>query len=146
MKLLVAVDLSESTETIVRTAEGIAKSLQAEVWLVHIADPEPDFVGLDAGPQSVRDDIAKVFHNEHRQLQKIADSLREAGIETTALLLQGATAKKILDEAAKLAVDMIVVGSHGRGAMLQMLVGSVSEGVLRKSTCPVLVVPTQGGT
>jgi len=145
MKLLVAVDLSEFTEKIIKTAEGIAKSLQAEVWLVHIADPEPEFVGLDAGPQSVRDDIAKVFHNEHRQIQQLADRLREAGINTTALLLQGATAEKILDEAAKLAVDIIVVGSHGRGAMLQMLVGSVSEGVLRKSTCPVLVVPTQGG-
>jgi len=142
MKLLVAVDLSEFTGKVVSAVEAIAKPLGAEIWLVHIADPEPDFVGLDAGPQSVRDDIAKVFHNEHRQIQALADKLREAGIDTTALLLQGATAEKILDEAAKLEVDMIVVGSHGRGAMLQLLVGSVSDGVLRESSWPVLVVPT----
>lgn len=146
MKILAAVDLSESTEKVVKAVEDLAKTLRAEVWLVHIADPEPEFVGLDAGPQSVRDDTAKVFHDEHRQIQALADSLREAGVDTTALLLQGATAEKILDQAAKLDVDMIVVGSHGRGAMLQMLVGSVSEGVLRKSACPVLVVPTRGRT
>ena len=146
MKLLVAVDLSEFTEKVVATVASIAKALGAEVWLVHIAEPEPEFVGLDAGPQSVRDDIAKVFHNEHRQIQEFADGLRETGIDTTALLLQGATTEKILEQAAKLNADMIVVGSHGRGAMLQLLVGSVSEGVLRKSACPVLVVPTQDRT
>jgi nucleotide-binding universal stress UspA family protein len=56
--------------------------------------------------------------------------------------VQGATVETILKEALKLDVDMIVAGSHGRGAMYQLLVGSVSEGVLHKSKCPVIVVPT----
>ena len=43
-------------------------------------------------------------------------------------------------------VDMIVVGSHGRSAMYQLLVGSVSEGVLHKSECPIVVVPTHQRT
>jgi nucleotide-binding universal stress UspA family protein len=156
MKLLVVVDLSEATEKIVKKAEEIAKVLSAKVWLLHVAEPQSDFVGLDVDPQvglnadlqsvRVRDALAKGFHSEHFQIQKIADRLRKAGLETTALLMQGATVETILKEASKLDVDMIVVGSHGRGAMYQFLVGSVSEGVLHRSECPILVIPTHERT
>ena len=50
---------------------------------------------------------------------------------------------RIVREASELDVDMIIAGSHGRGAVYHLLVGSVSEGLLRKSRCPVLVVPTR---
>ena len=52
----------------------------------------------------------------------------------------------ILDEANKLNIDLIVVGSHGHGAVYHLMVGSVSQGVLHQSTCPVLVVPTHDRT
>jgi nucleotide-binding universal stress UspA family protein len=90
-----------------------------------------------------RDSLAEKFHREHRQIQEIAKRLREEGLEATALLVHGPTVEYILKEASELDVDMIVVGSHGRGAVYQLLVGSVSEGLLRKSRCPVLVVPTR---
>ena len=111
-----------------------------------MAEPDSDFVGWDAGPQSVRDSVARKFHNEHRQVQQLADQLREAELDTTALLVQGATVEKILEEASRLNVDMIVLGSHGRNAAFQLLVGSVSDGVLHKSKCPVLIVPTHQRT
>ena len=142
MKILIGVDLSESTEKLVRKAEEIVRALSAEVWLLHVAEPEPDFVGLEVGPQSTRDSLSKRFHAEHRQIQEMAEQLRHTGLDTTALLVQGSTVETILKEALKLDVDMIVVGSHGRGAMYQLLVGSVSEGVLHKSECPVIVIPT----
>jgi len=149
MKILVCVDLSESTEKIVKKVEEIAQALSAKVWLLHVAEPDPDFVGLDvdpqvglnADPQAVRDALAKGFHGEHFHIQKIADRLRKAGLDATALLVQGATVEVILKEASKLDVDMIIVGSHGRSAMYQLLVGSVSEGVLHGAECPILVVP-----
>lgn len=150
MKILVGVDLSEATEKIVKKAEEIAKALSAKVWLLHVVKPEPaDFyVGGHApdSAQSFRDSLAKRFHNEHRRIQEIADRLRKAGLDTTALLVQGATAETMLKEASKLDVDMIVVGSHGRGAMYQLLVGGVSEGIIRKSECPILIIPTHERT
>ena len=156
MKLLVGVDLSESTEKIVKKAEELAKELSAKVWLIHITKPEPadlyiaghepDLIENEADPQLVRDSIAKRFHNEHRQIQEIADRLRKAGLETTALLVQGATVETMLKEAAKLDIDIIVLGSHGRGAMHQLLVGSVSKGIIHDSQHPVLVVPTHKRT
>jgi nucleotide-binding universal stress UspA family protein len=142
MDILVSVDLSDSAAEVVDKAEDIAKALSAKVWLLHVGDPDPDFVGYDAGPQSVRDAVAQKYHEEHRQIQAIAERFRQMGLEATALLVQGATAETILKEAAKLKVGMVVMGSHGRGMMRHLLVGSVSEDVIRRSLVPVLVVPT----
>lgn len=152
MKLLVGIDLSESTEKVVEKAEEIAKALSAAVWIIHVVKPEPadlyagahapDSIGAGMDPQTFRDTLAKRFHAEHRQVQEIADRLRKQGVDTTALLLLGETVETMLNEASKLEVDMIIVGSHGRGAMYQLLVGSASEGILHKSECPVIVVPT----
>ena len=142
MKVLVAVDLSTSTEKILKTVEVVAEALSAKVWLLHVAEPDPDYVGWEAGPQTVRDMQAEEFRNQHRLIQRIADRLSGKGIDITALLIQGSTADTILEEASKMTANMIVVGSHGRGLAYQLVVGSVSEMVLRKSECPVLVVPT----
>lgn len=142
MKLLVALDLSPTTGKVVNEAAELAARLSAQVWLLHVALPDPDFVGLEIGPQTVRDATAKDLRDEHRQVQEIAQGLRQAGIDATALLVQGATVETILAEASKLDVDLLIMGSHGRGAVQRLLVGSVSEGVLRKSARPVLVVPT----
>jgi len=142
MKILVAVDLSESSETVQLEAEKIAQALSAKVWLLHVAAPDPESLGMDVGPQTVRDNMSKKFHEEHRQIQAIADRFRNTGLDTTALLIQGVTVDTILAEATKLDADMIVIGTHGHGAMYRLLVGSVSEGVLHKSKSPVLVVPT----
>jgi len=146
MKILVAVDLSESTQTIVEKVEEINKEYPAKVWILHNAVPEPDFVEFKVDPLAARETLAKKFHEEHRQIQEIANRLRKAGLDATALLVHGPTVEYILKEASELNVDMIVVGSHGRGAMYQLLVGSVSEGILRKSRCPVLVIPTHKRT
>jgi nucleotide-binding universal stress UspA family protein len=146
MKILVAVDLSESTQTIVDKVEEMNKEYPAKVWILHNAEPEPDILEFKVDPLAARETLAKKFHNEHRQIQEIANRLRKAGLDATALLVHGATVESILKEASDLDVDMIVVGTHGRGAMYQLLVGSVSEGILHKSRYPVLVIPTHKRT
>ena len=142
MKLLVTVDLSDATQIIVKKVEEIAIALSAKVWIIHNAVPEPDLVEFKVDPQAARETLAKKFHEEHRQIQEIANRFRKSGLDTTALLVHGPTVEYIIKEALELDVDMIVVGSHGRGAMYQLLVGSVSKGILHKSRCPVLVIPT----
>ena len=136
MKLLVAVDFSDPTEMILKVTRRLAKSLDASVWVVHAAEPEPDFVGYDAGPEVVRGQVAKEMREEHRKLQEYADQLRDAG-----MLVQGPTVDSILEMAEKQESDLIVVGSHGRGMMAEMLMGSVSQGLIRAGQCPVTVVP-----
>ena len=143
MRLLVALDLSEPTELIVKEAELLAKNMSARIWILHNAEPEPDVLEFKTDPQTARESLAEKFHREHRQIQDIAKRLRNEGLKATALLVHGPTVETILKEASDLDVDMIIVGSHGRSAVYQLLVGSVSEGILRGSRCPVLIVPTR---
>lgn len=143
MKILIAVDLSDSTNKVVNAAKKLALACGATLWVLHVAEPDPDFVGWEAGPQSERDFIASQFHAAHRQTQAIADDMRSTGLDATAFLIQGPIIETILAEAKKLGADLIVLGSHGRGMMFQLLIGSVSEGVLHNADCPVLIVPTR---
>ena len=143
MNILAAVDFSPVTEKVLRVVRVYAQLLDASLWLVHVESPEPDFVGYEPGPQTVRDQVADDMRSGHRALQSAAEECRAAGITTTALLVQGATAEAILSEAGKLKADMIIVGSHGHGAMHHLVTGSVSEAVLQHAPCPVLVVPVR---
>jgi nucleotide-binding universal stress UspA family protein len=144
LTLLVAVDFSDASTAVLDRARTLALAMNAKTFLIHVAEPEPDFVGYDAGPQTVRDSVAKRFHEEHRALQNSAEEFRSDGIDAVALLVQGPTAQTLLAEAAKLKADLIVVGSHGKGAVKRLLVGSTSNGILHKTDLPVLVVPTHG--
>ena len=140
--IVAAIDFSEMTPTVVERAAEIARSFGSQLWLLHIAAPEPEFVGYGTGPQSKRDWRAKTLREEHRYLQGQARELSQSGIKVTALLLQGETVATILREAAKLKAEMIVVGSHGHGALHKAILGSVSEGIIQKASCPVLIVPS----
>ena len=141
MKALIAVDLSEASRGMLRQARNYAKLLSAKAWLVHVAPPDPEFVGYEPGPQYIRDTVAKQFHEEHKALHQEAEVFKAAGLDATPLLVQGPTIQMLLDESDKLGVDVIMIGSHGHGVLHQMLMGSVCEGVLHKSTRPVLVIP-----
>ena len=143
MKLLVAIDFSDPTDLILRVARRLAASLDASVWIVHAAEPEPDFVGYDAGPEVVRGQVAKELREEHRKLQEYADQLREKGVEAKAILAQGPTVEVLLELGEKQGSDLIVVGSHGRGLVAEMFMGSVSQGLIRDGRWPVTVVPVR---
>jgi nucleotide-binding universal stress UspA family protein len=141
MRILVALDLSDATERILAVARRAAKASNASIILLHVADPDPDFVGYEPGPQTVRDQVAHGFRDQHRALQTLAEELRREGIETTALLIQGEFATCILREAERLKADFITMGTHGHGAMFDLIVGSVGNAVIRDTTLPVLLVP-----
>jgi nucleotide-binding universal stress UspA family protein len=143
MRLLVAIDLSGFTTRVLDAARRTAEATASSVWLLHVAAPEPDFVGYDAGPKVVRDQVAVEYREQHRELQAHADALRGGGIDATALLVQGPTAKTILAEAERLNADLIVMGTHGHGAVFELLVGTISHAVLRESTIPVLLIPVR---
>ena len=145
MNILVAVDLSPASERVVEAAGRVAKLTGAKVYILHTAEPEPDFVGYDAGPEVVRTQVANEYRREHRDVQALADKLRDDGLNATALLIQGPTVETALREADNLEAELIVVGTHGHSAVYDVLIGSYSAGIIRKSKRPVLVVPIRNG-
>ena len=141
--ILVPIDLSDITPRVVDHAGRLARAFDAHLWLVHVAAPDPDFVGFKTGPQYVRDHRAEVLRQEHRDLHDLRDRLRADGLNAEALLIQGPTTESILEEAADLGAELIVMGSHGRSGLFKALVGSVCEQVLRDSPVPVCVIPAR---
>ena len=124
MNILVAVDLSPASEKVVEAAGKVAKLTGAAVYVLHAAEPEPDFVGYDAGPEVVRTQVAQELRREHRGVQALAEKLRNNDIDATALLVRGPTVETTLKEADSLKAELIVVGTHGHGAVYDVLIGS----------------------
>lgn len=143
MKILAAVDFSPVTEQVLATLAQMAAALPTQVWLVYVAPPDPAFVGYGTGPDVVRGQVAVELHASHQKLQQLAERLRSQAIDTTALQLQGPTVATVIAEGERLDAALIVLGSHGHGAVYNMLVGSVAEGIVRASKVPVLLVPPQ---
>lgn len=144
MRMLVPLDLSAATGPVLAAVRRIAAREGVQVVLLHVAEPDPAFVGYEAGSAAVRDQVAHEYRDQHRQLQAHAGALRADGIDATALLVRGPTAETILREAQRLPADLLVMATHGHGAMFDLLVGSVSHAVLRGATGPVLMVPVRG--
>ena len=141
--ILVAVDFNDAVGELLGYAEGLAEKFGAKVWIVHVAAPEPDFVGYDPGPQYIRDVKAKEYREEHRNLQSICDTFLSKEIEKEALLIQGSTVETVLQEAEKLKVDLLIVGTHKHSFLHNLLKESVSLELLKKSNIPLLAIPIE---
>ena len=141
MKLLIAVDFLTTFDAVIAYAGKLGSLLNARMWLLHVAEPNPELVGHEAASPALRDLAAKEFHEEHRQLQQAGDKLRKAGLDCVALLIQGGAATTILTEAERLGIDMIVLSTQGKGTVKKLFLGSTCEDVIKASTIPVLVVP-----
>ncbi|MBI2422025.1 MAG: universal stress protein [Candidatus Hydrogenedentes bacterium] len=140
-KIVVAVDFSDVTPALLNTARRIARQGQDALYLLHVEAPDPDFVGYNPGPQHVRDNMARSIQGHHALALQLRDDLLAEGFEAHCLLIQGVTHEKILEEAARLDAAFIVLGRHGHGALYHLLMGSVSEAVLRLAKQPVILVP-----
>lgn len=142
--ILVPVDFSDCAAKVLEVAAKTARAFNARLILLHVASPEPEFLGYEPGPQTVRDSVARELVEEHRMVRQMEQGLREQGLDVSALVIQGYPVEKVLDEAIRCKADLLIMGSHGHGTLRNLLVGSVTEGVLRKAGCPVLVVPSNG--
>lgn len=139
--ILVAIEFDEHTPAFIDYAVMIAKPFDAKLWLVHIAEAEPDFVGYNEGPKYIRDTFAQELRKEHRHLQDICDEIKKEGMEAEGLMIQGPTIEMLLEEADKLEVDMIITATHHRSFIYKAFIGSVSTELFERSKIPLLVYP-----
>lgn len=141
-KILVALDTTASDTIVIQHARSIAKAFGSHVRLIHVADPPPDFVGYEVGPQYIRDVRAEELKHEHSELIRWREELLSDGIETDMRLVMGPTVETLAAAADEFPADLIVMGSHGRRGFARFLIGSVSEEVLKEHKWPLLVIPT----
>ena len=144
MKLLAAVDLSKASGYVIEAVHRVALATDAEVYVLHTIIPLPGIAGPEFNPVTEQQDLSERYLDERDELNELVTQLVDADVNASALMAQGDPVKTILRQAERLDAELIVVGSHGHGMMFDALVGSISAGILRKSTIPVLVVPVRG--
>lgn len=113
----------------------------ARLVLLNVVQPPPaivsDLYAVSSG--QTEDMIAAAEQFAEQRLRELAMPCIELGISTRVVRRLGAAVPEILARARD--ADFIVLGSHGHGAMYDLLVGSTAHGVLRRAPCPVVVVP-----
>ncbi len=136
-RVLVPVDFSDATETAVRHAREIAQTYGAEIDLIHVVEEPiyPNVYGVDP----VEFPTQEVVERVEAQLADLARE--EIGFEHVMVeAAVGPPATGILDYIEKNEVDLVVLATHGRTGFERVLMGSVTERVLRRSPKPVFVV------
>jgi nucleotide-binding universal stress UspA family protein len=139
--ILVAIDFNKDEQLLIDQSFNLAKAFNSKVWLMHIAAPDPDFVGYDVGPQYIRDSRAEELRKEHKLIQEYSEGLKAKGVDSEGLLVQGATIEMIIKESQKLNIDLIIAGHLSRGFFYNAFVGSTSSVIIKESKIPVLIVP-----
>ena len=139
--ILVTIDFNGKERTVLEKAYQLAAAFNCKLWIMHIAAPDPDFVGYSAGPEEVRDDRAEDLREEHRLLQNYSKEMNERGVDADGLLVEGATIETILKQADKFQSDIIISGHETHGFFYRAIIGSTAEQLIEKSKIPVLIVP-----
>jgi nucleotide-binding universal stress UspA family protein len=139
--ILLAIDFNDGERILIEKALEWAKAFGAKIWMLHVASPEPEFVGFGVGPQYIRDSMAEELKKEHKMLYEYANQIKSEGIEADGLLIKGMTTEMIMKEAKKLNIDLIITGHHDHSLLHKLFFGSVAAGVVRKSRVPVLLIP-----
>ncbi len=139
--IFLALDIEEKAKTLINYAMELAQKFDTKIWVIHIAAPNPDFVGFDVGPQYIRDSRADELRAEHRFVQEVANEFKAVGIEAEGLLIQGPTVEMILAEAKKLNSELIITGLHDHGFLHNALFGNTANQLLKKTKIPLLIIP-----
>jgi nucleotide-binding universal stress UspA family protein len=137
-RVLVAVDLSDAAGPAVAITRAVAALFEAELRVLHVIEPLPAIP--DAG--------IELDEQEHMRLAGTAfDELvakASGGSPLERVTRHGAPARGIADEVEAWGADLVVVGSHGKGWVDRVLLGSTTERLLNRLPCSVLVVPVRG--
>jgi nucleotide-binding universal stress UspA family protein len=142
-KILVAVDFSEITESVVNSALFLGKLFNSEITLLYAI--EPPIITIYENPLLDNTEIILELENilkkkfsEH--LDKYVELFEKAGLKANKIVDVGSVAETILETADSIEADLIIIGSHKKGLIEKLLLGSVAERVLNKARTSVLVV------
>jgi len=136
-QILVATDFSEVSTAAIDYGRDLARTFGASLQLLHVME-NPFLRPTPGDPHAIK--TATLGH----LLDRLSDEDRVALRATAALETSDDPAGEIVKYAKTHAVDLIVLGTHGRGGVAHLLLGSVAEKVVRTAPCPVLTVRHPG--
>jgi nucleotide-binding universal stress UspA family protein len=140
-RILVPLDGSQTSAAALKEALRLAKEQGAKICLTHVYERISHVV-----TEGVIDLTPALRRQGEQLLAEAASRARKAGVKATAALVDGGSRRvpaAIVEQAGKEGADLIVMGTHGRRGFERFILGSVAEGVARRATVPVLLLPAR---
>lgn len=138
-RIVVPVDFSGNATRALGYAHGLALKFDAALHLIHVCElPAMLTASMDASANSYAVWGRRLGEEAESELTRLKAGLR--GVTVTTEVLFGTPSVAIVEDAQTNRADLIVMGTHGHGAMMHILMGSVAERVVRTAPCPVLTV------
>ena len=141
---LVPVDFSPVTEDVIGNAITFARAFGGKVTLLHVVQPPVVATTEYALPVEIIQEALDVTEKSARdKLARYSDLFREARLEAEVRVLIGPPVTHILEEAARIKADYILMGSHGHGRLYDFLVGSTASGIIKRARCGIVILPPE---
>ena len=139
--ILVPTDFSDTSAVAMNYAIALAESMDACLHVLHVLDNPLAYAwGAEAFIEPPADYYERIEKSARERINRVLSEQQKARFKAQIELCTGSPFAEILRYAEEQAIDLIVMGTHGRGAVAHMLLGSVAEKVVRKAPCPVLTV------
>ena len=143
-KVLLPTDFSDSAKHAFSYGVSFAREYKAELVLLHVVENLTVGYASDLFPVPMAEVFQEISGYAKAELAKLAEEARQKGVVVSELVAQGKPSAEIIRYAAENEIDMIVLGTHGKGMLDQALFGSTTERVVRRAPCPVLSVRMAG--
>lgn len=138
-RILVPTDASEYSRRALLTALELARKFQAEIELLFVTYTPEAYWGYNPA-YSVEISQEQIEETGKQTLKAALEGIQVGEVSLKKKMIQGHPSSVILEEVINESIDLVVMGSHGYGPIAGAVLGSVSQRVLRKSPCPVLIV------
>lgn len=136
-RVLAPLDFSEHSAGQLWAARDLAAAYGAQIDLLHVIEPLP-FLGLLTGVMSVRDVVPDILEQADAAMERMWEEVAVAEVAVKRHVEEGHAAARIVDFAARVGADLIVIGAQGHAGIERFLIGSVTERVVRTAPCPVM--------
>ena len=137
-RILVPTDFSDGARHALRYGCSFAREYEAELLLLHVVESVAVGYASDLFPVPMAEVFQEIAGYARGELAKLAQEARGQGVTVVEKVVQGKPAAEIIRVAREDTIDVIVLGTHGKGVLDHALFGSTTERVVRKAPCPVL--------
>lgn len=137
-RILAPTDFGRPATAALDLAVEIARATGATLVILHVCDAAAELVAASGRSTT---ELGRAIRNAaERDLDDVLERTRAAVREVVGVIKEGSPVREILDVATKRGVDLVIMGTHGRRGARRLLLGSVAEGVVRRSNAPVITV------
>jgi len=151
-KVLIALDYNPTAQKVAEVGYAMAKAMKAEIILLHVVSDPVYYSSIEYSPimgfngymelgTEQFDNVAGLKNASLQYLEKSKQHLHDKDIQT--MVGEGDFADTILNTAKKMHIDIIVLGSHSRRWLEEIIMGSVTEKVLHHTSIPLFIIPTK---